>query len=268
MTPLSFQLYSARNYPLADVLPMLARIGYGQVEGFGGLGPAGGPDLPGGVYADAAGLRASLDRLGLAMPTGHMELDLLARPDLALAAAKTLGLTTVVCPWLAPDQRPSDAAGWLAFGEQLAALARPFQAAGLTFAYHNHDFEFAPLPDGRFPIDLVLATAPDIAVEADIAWMFRCKADAFAWLQANGNRIVAIHIKDMASEGENLDEEGWADVGYGILPWERLMRTVRDQTRARFFVLEHDDPSDIGRFAKRSYAAVRQLGLPPRRKGL
>lgn len=113
MTPLSFQLYSARNYPLADVLPMLARIGYRQVEGFGGLGPAGGPDLPGGVYADAAGLRASLDQLGLAMPTGHMELDLLARPDLALVAAKTLGLTTVVCPWSPRISAcPMPPAGW------------------------------------------------------------------------------------------------------------------------------------------------------------
>ena len=38
MTELSFQLYSARNYPsLEEFLGKLAALGYTQVEGFGGL---------------------------------------------------------------------------------------------------------------------------------------------------------------------------------------------------------------------------------------
>src|SRR5712672_2250085 len=57
----SFQLYSARNFqPWDQVLKLLAEAGYRQVEGFGG------------VYADAAALRAELDRNGLTMPSGHV----------------------------------------------------------------------------------------------------------------------------------------------------------------------------------------------------
>ena len=36
MTALAFQLYSARNFPLGDTLNLLARLGYGGVEGYGG----------------------------------------------------------------------------------------------------------------------------------------------------------------------------------------------------------------------------------------
>lgn len=260
MVPLSFQLYSARNFPLDDVLPTLARIGYRQVEGFGGLDPDAGPDALGGLYADAEGLRARLDANGLAMPTGHMGLDLVQRPDLALKVAKTLGMTTVVCPWLAPEERPSDAAGWQALGEMLERIARPFRAEGLTFAYHNHDFEFETLPDGRYPMDVLLAAAPGIAAEVDIAWIFRGKGATETWLEKNGNRIVAIHVKDIAPDGQALDEDCWADVGHGVLPWPRLMHLVREKTGARYFIVEHDNPSDIERFASRSFAAVAGFG--------
>ena len=45
---IGFQLYSARNTPLADVLPMVARLGYGHVEGYGSL------------YVDPPALKACL----------------------------------------------------------------------------------------------------------------------------------------------------------------------------------------------------------------
>src|SRR5690554_6023887 len=116
---IGFQLYSARNHPLDEVLPLIARLGYLQAEGYGSL------------YTDPAGLKAQLDANGLSMPTAHIGLDDLARPDETLRLAATLGTKVVICPWLAPDQRPADAAGWQRFGERLQALARPYQQAGL-----------------------------------------------------------------------------------------------------------------------------------------
>lgn len=47
-----------------------------------------------------------------------------------------------------PDQRPADAAGWFAFGKRLQQAGKPFADAGLTFGWHNHDFEFKALADG------------------------------------------------------------------------------------------------------------------------
>jgi sugar phosphate isomerase/epimerase len=156
--------------------------------------------------------------------------------------------------------RPTDASGWTKFGEQLARIGEKVTGAGLTFGYHNHDFEFVPLPDGRYPMDVLLDAAPEIACEADIAWIVRGGADPFPWLEKQGSRIIAVHLKDLAPPGENADEDGWADVGQGTMPWQRLLDTVRGKTRAGYFVVEHDNPKDIARFARRSMAAVRSYG--------
>ncbi|MHB1109697.1 MAG: sugar phosphate isomerase/epimerase family protein [Devosia sp.] len=244
---IGFQLYSARNYPLAEVLKKIGTLGYTHAEGYGG------------VYGDPKGLKAKLDDHGLTMPTGHIGLDQLEKPAETIRLAETLGMKVVICPWLSPDQRPTDASGWRRFGEQLQRLARPYQDAGLTFGYHNHDFEFAKF-GADYAMDLLLEAAPDVSVEADIAWIARGKADPKPWLEKFGKRIVAVHIKDIAAPGQNVNEDGWADVGHGVLPWQGLLATAKSRTSARYFIVEHDNPSDIDRFASRSIAAIENFG--------
>jgi sugar phosphate isomerase/epimerase len=244
---IGFQLYSARNYPLSDVLRTISRLGYKQAEGYGT------------IYADPAALRAELDANGLSMPTAHVSLDDLKQPDRTMKLAETLGIEVIVCPWLHPAERPGDAGGWQRFGEQLNAVARPYTEAGLTFGYHNHDFEFAQY-GGRYAMDLLLEAAPEVSVEADVAWIARGKADPKAWLEQFGERIIAVHVKDIAPPGENTDEDGWADVGQGVLPWPELFRVARESTRAQYFIAEHDNPSDVERFASRSIAAIKGFG--------
>lgn len=244
---IGFQLYSARNYPLADVLKTIADLGYTQAEGYGSL------------YTDPQALRAMLDAHGLSMPTAHVGLSDLEDSAKSLKLAETLGIKVIVCPWLAPDQRPTSADGWKAFGEKLQKIGKPYQDAGLTFGYHNHDFEFATY-DGRYAMDLLLEAAPAVNVEADIAWIVRGQADPAAWMEANGDRIVAIHVKDIAPAGQNADEDGWADAGQGVVPWTKLWSIARTKTKAQYFIAEHDNPNDINRFASRSMAFITSLG--------
>ena len=249
MSKLGFQLYSARNFqPFSAIFPKLANAGYTEVEGYGAL--YGALDAPG-----LAALKTELEENGLTMPTGHFGLDLLEKePERALTIAKTLGLKAVYCPYLLPDQRPGDAAGWFAFGQRLQAAGKPFRDAGLLFGWHNHDFEFKQLSDGSTPQEQIFAGGPDLSWEADIAWVIRGGADPFAWIESYGKRITAVHVKDIAAAGEALDEDGWADVGHGTVPWAELMVELK-KTPAQFFVLEHDNPNDIDRLITRSIAA-------------
>ena len=242
----SFQIYSARNFqPWDGVLETLARAGYTQVEGFGG------------VYADPKTFRAALDRNGLSMPSGHFSIDMLENDFAAARAiAGTLGVKLVACPFLPPDQRPSDAAGWRAFGARLARVGENCRKAGLDFAWHNHDFEFKPLADGSLPQAHILEAAPEIGWEIDVAWVARGGADPLRWIDEYAARIAAVHVKDIAPKGEAADEDGWADVGHGTLDWKGLMAALRGKTPARYFVMEHDNPSDYERFARRSIAAA------------
>ncbi|MDB5623703.1 MAG: sugar phosphate isomerase/epimerase, partial [Devosia sp.] len=241
MTELSFQLYSARNYPsLDDFLAKLAQLGYTQVEGYGGL------------YADAAGLAEKFKRNGLSMPTGHFGLAQLQDTDSALKIAETLGVKRIYCPHIGPEGRSTDESKWIELAETLASLGETFTGHGYGFGWHNHDFEFVPTRSGRTPMEIILDTAPGLEWEADVAWIARGKADPVDWFDRYGDRITAVHVKDIAPAGEAADEDGWADVGLGILNWDQLINEVTSRTKAQYFVAEHDKPSDPERFARRS----------------
>jgi sugar phosphate isomerase/epimerase len=245
----SFQLYSARNFqPWDQVLAMVAKAGYRNVEGFGGL------------YDDPSALRSLLDRNGLSMPSGHFGLDMLEKDfDRALAIAETLGIETMICPHIAAELRPADGPGWRAFAARLGAVGEKCRAAGRAFAWHNHDFEFVPTPDGEVPQRVILDAAPEIGWEIDVAWVVRGGADPLAWIDEYGTRIVIAHVKDIAPAGQAEDEDGWADVGHGTLDWPGFIKALKEKTATRLYVMEHDNPSDAARFARRSLEAARKF---------
>ena len=252
MTKLAYQLYSARNFPpLSAIFEKLGKAGYGEVEGFGG------------IYAelDESGLRslrADLDKNGLVMATGHFSPDFLdGNVEKSLQIAKILGMDSIYAPHLMPDQRPTDAAGWLAFGKRLQEMSKPYKDAGYEFGWHNHDFEFVKLSDGSLPIERIFEGAPGITWEADIAWVVRGGADPYAWVEKLGDRISAVHVKDISPAGEAADEGGWADVGHGTIGWAKLLPVVKAKTKAKHFVVEHDNPNDIDRNITRSIASFK-----------
>lgn len=245
----SYQLYSSRNFPpIADTLHMLARAGYGAVEGYGAL------------YADDAAVAATaaaLKETGLTMPTGHFGLEMLeTEVARVLDIARRLKIERLYCPFLLPQDRPQDADGWRAFALRLDRAGAPYRDAGLGFGWHNHDFEFRPCADGAIPQALLLDTAPALEWEMDVAWVIRGGADPLPWIARYAGRITAAHVKDIAAPGQNPDEDGWADVGHGTVDWPVILAALRG-IGVRHLVMEHDNPTDHWRFATRSIAAAR-----------
>lgn len=251
LNPLSLQIYSGRNFPPVEAqLATAARCGFSNIETFGPL------------HDDAEQTRRLLDRFVLTARSAHFGLDLIeSHPERVRAIATTLGVEFVVAPYLAPERRPTDIAGWKALGERLARARDGFAQRGYRFAWHNHDFEFAVLPDGSCPIEHVLGD--DLLWEADLAWVVRGGADAAAWLARYAGRIPLVHVKDVAPAGEKLDEDGWADVGKGVLPWRALWPQCV-AAGAEIMIAEHDNPADFERFARVSAAAMREYSLGPR----
>ena len=246
MTEFSYQLYSSRKFPpLGDTLRMVAETGYTRVEGYGGL------------LDEADALAAGMAAHGLTMPTVHVGLDLIeGDPDRVLALARQLGWQAIFAPSVAPAERPHDAAGWADFGRRLTRAGAPIRAAGLAFGWHNHDFEFAALADGCRPIEAMTAAAPELMLELDLAWVQVGGDDPVDWIDRFADRILAVHLKDIAPDGENADEDGWADVGHGVMDWPAINAALA-KSAVRHRVIEHDNPSDHRRFAERSIAAAK-----------
>ncbi|MEP4770858.1 MAG: sugar phosphate isomerase/epimerase [Roseibium sp.] len=245
----SFQLYSARDFtPWEDVLGRISELGYTQVEGFGG------------VYEDPEAFKGLLDKSGLTMPSGHFFPigNFEEGFDKSISAAKTLGMGRLYCP--APEdlwRNGTDAPNWIELAKRLEVVAKRIQDKGLRFGWHNHHWEFMPLPGGEIAMDLLLEHAPSIEWEADIAWIVRGGGDPLKWIERYGDRITAAHVKDIAPEGECADEDGWADVGHGTLDWTGIMAALR-KVDVDLFIMEHDKPSDFDRFASRSIEAFRK----------
>lgn len=244
---LSFQLYSARHAALPDVMRGLARIGYAAVEGYPG------------VYDDVPGLRRLLDETGLTMPSGHVGLDQMeAAPHDVVRMARTLGMSTLIVPWLPEEQRPTSTAGWRKLGKRLNTLAQRMRAQGLALAWHNHDFECLRQKDGRRPIDVLFEAAPQLDWEIDVAWVARAKLNPVTFIKRHAAIITHAHVKDIARPGEHQDEEGWATIGTGTVNWAACLAALKS-TRCMQWLVEHDNPKDALSFAAASFKNLNTL---------
>ena len=93
-------------------------------------------------------------------------------------------------------------------------------------------------------------------LQIDVAWVALAGLDPQPWIEGYAGRIAAVHVKDIAPRGSRTDEDGWADVGTGLVPWPKLWRAAV-AADAGLMIAEHDNPSDFDRFARRSIEAMR-----------
>ena len=250
-TPLSIQLYSLRSLPgLGDVLDTVKAAGYRHVE------------LIGGHLDDAANVRQQLDRRELGVSSSHVGLAALReRFEATLSACATLGFTQLFMPAVPPDERSSIEPYWTALGRELGQLASRAKDHGIELGYHNHHWELAPQPDGRSALECLFDGAADspLTWQADVAWLERGGADPVLLMQRYRQRLVSVHAKDLAAPGTKQDEDGWDDVGHGVLDWRGSLAAAAVANGARWLVAEHDKPSDPARFARRSFAFLNSL---------
>ncbi|MDO8777684.1 MAG: sugar phosphate isomerase/epimerase [Burkholderiaceae bacterium] len=252
--PISIQLYSLRNIEgLDQQLDVVQAAGYRHVE------------LIGSHLDDAANTKAALDQRGLKVSSGHVSMAALReRPDAILAACKLLGFDLLLMPVVPVPERESGADYWLALGRELGALSQKFKQQGITLGYHNHHWELLVKEGGKTALELLFEGAAQteggspLVWQVDVAWLVRGGVDPAEWLNRYRDRVVSVHAKDLAPSGEKLDEDGWADVGSGVLDWHRLVRVCRE-AGAQWLVAEHDKPNDPVRFTRASYAFLNSL---------
>ncbi len=247
---LSIQLYTLRTLENLDrILDVVAEAGYRYVETVGSH------------LDDAAGVRAKLDARGLKASSSHVSLATLReQPDAVADACRTLGLTQLFMPAVPPDQRDMDAEGWRDLGRELGRMAERFHQQGITLGYHNHHWELKPKDGAKTALELIFEAArgSPLAWQVDMAWLVRGGAEPKEWLNRYRNLVASAHVKDIAPEGRNEDQDGWADVGAGVLDWRDLWREAR-AAGAQWMVVEHDKPADPAQTARASFAFLQRV---------
>jgi hydroxypyruvate isomerase len=248
LRPIGVQLYSVRGQlqnRFEATLSRVAAIGYREVE-FAGL-----------MQHDAAGVRRTLERLGLTAPSMHVPFETLDQWDAALDDAHRLGCKYLVVPSI-PDALRTSLDGYRRVAERFTVAAEAAARAGIGFAYHNHAVDFAPL-ERRLPFDVLLeSTDPaQVFVELDLYWIVRSGQDPLRYFNRWPGRCRLIHAKDC---GVGPDYR-IADVGGGIIDWPGILAAARQAGMEHCFV-EHDDAADPFASIAASYRYLRALKVP------
>ncbi len=243
---LGLQLYTVRAVDLGieALLEQVAGAGYDGVETVGTQG------------VEPARLRAALDDAGLALASAHVPLTDL-RSDLKALSATHRELLTplLVVPWLRPEDRPRDLAGWSDLGRELGEYGRSLAEDGLALAYHHHDFELERHGDSDGLTALLeAAPAEHLTLELDTGWLMNVGKDPLDALSRWGQRTARLHLKDLVRG----DDPPWVDVGDGELDLGGVLAAVRT-IGIPWLVVEHDSPSDPLATVRRSAAATLEL---------
>ena len=130
--------------------------------------------------------------------------------------------------------------------------------AGMSLHYHNHDFEMR-VYDGKTAIDWLLESAKpeNLKWEADVAWIARGGQDIVGMINKYSSRITRLHTKDNAPVGENVDQGGFADVGYGTVEWDLVLPAAK-KAGIEWYIVEHDLPKDPMNTIKRGYEFLKK----------
>lgn len=244
------QLYTVRKEMERDfegTLAKVAGIGFKEVE-FAGY-----------FNRSPEQVRNILTTLKLDSPAGHMPYEALADPPTwfqILDAANKIGHQYVVIAWTPQEERRT-LDDWKRVAEKFNRAGRAAKEAGLTFAYHNHDFEFKSLGEGAIPFDLLLAeTDPELVkIEMDLYWITLGRYDPLQYFARFPGRFPMVHVKDMKKGGER---PLMVDVGQGDIDFKSIFAR-RELAGIRHFFVEHDEPADPLASVESSYRYLRSL---------
>ena len=262
---IGLQLYTVRKAMGTDVEGTIAKVaasGYKEVE-FAGY-----------FEHSPKAIRAILDQNGLASPSCHVSYHFVEKHwDDTIEAAKIVGHSYIICPWIDEKQR-AEAGGWKRAADLFNKAGEESKKAGIQFGYHNHSFEFQEDKSlgGKLPYDFLLAeTDPNlVAMEMDLCWISVAGKDPLTYFEKYPGRFPCVHVKDWVKDASsNSGYEGamgqtvkygghMADVGQGSIDWKNLFAHDGKAGIKHFFV-ENDDPKSAFDDIKISYNYLHDL---------
>ncbi|MGX1886674.1 sugar phosphate isomerase/epimerase family protein [Streptomyces sp. NPDC055287] len=241
---IGMHLYTMRT-PLANdfqgTLARLAEMGYATVGVSGRHGNS------------AVDIRRMLDETRLRAVLEHVAYTVVSGSGLRQAVddVVTLGGKWIVVPSL-PGSMHSPAG----FRE----AARQFNKAGLVarekdlkLLFHNHGSDHVAI-EGENLYDILLnETDPElVGFELDVYWAAKGGADPARLFARHPRRFPALHVKDMAPDGD------FADVGSGVLDFPAMFDVAR-RGGVKQWLVEHDAPADPFATALNSYTYLSRL---------
>jgi sugar phosphate isomerase/epimerase len=265
--PPGIQLYSVRNDLAKDVpgtLKQLHDIGYQEIETAGT-----------GKYS-AKEFRQLLDDAGLKHPSAHIRFvgtefgQLFEEANiLGVHYATSSSLARASAPAVIPGSavRPAVAPlgldGFTRLAAQMNDIGTKAKAAGLQYAYHNHNYEFEKMPDGSYGYDVLLKNTDHdlVKFEADCGWMCAAGTNPITYFEKNPGRYKMVHVKEfqpMKAPTISLsapERPLGTDLGQGFIDYKGIFAAGRKAGIEHAFS-EQEDPFPVSQMASAKAAYV------------
>lgn len=273
--PVGIQVYGLRdlleNTPenFKSVMTKVKEMGYDGVElaGLYGLEPE--------------FVKKTLDEVGLTPISAHVAFqEMMDDIDKVIADYSVIGVKYLVMPYMAEEYRPANPSGFKEFLPLLNEVGEKIHKAGMTFLYHNHDFEFVKLENGKWGYDEMFDAIPaeNLQSELDTCWCDVATGEAPEFIKKYTDRIPVVHLKDYIKKGEvknmykliGIDEEesdgdtgyfGFRPVGFGQMIWEPVLAAAME-ANAQWVIVEQDEHYELEPLecARRSREYLKILG--------
>ncbi len=212
---LGIQLYTVRDDMEKDpggTVTRLKEMGYTHIEH---AGYENGKFYGYSVYDT----KSFLDDLGMIMLSGHSFLgakqwdksknDFTDDWKHTIGDAAAVGMQYVISPGLDEDlcKTPDDFKWYMELFNKCGELCKK---SGITFAYHNEDYEFNHKFENTLLYDLVLAMTEKslVAQQIDIGNMFEPGGRAMDFLKRYPGRFTLMHVKDEMKKNSGIQKEG------------------------------------------------------------
>jgi sugar phosphate isomerase/epimerase len=232
--PAGIQLYTVRDALRSDskaTLQALHQMGYREAEpaGYGGH--------------SASEFNLLLRDIGLKCPSVHVAL---GGDDLgpvfddvhtmgahyAVSGSLPLEHPSTSSTAAVDKQQPTQSAYrelYKRLAEKLNDIGGKAKAAGLQYAYHNHNREFVEAGEGLSGYDVLLSeTDPAlVSFEIDCGWMVMGGADPVQYMEKHPSRFRMLHIKDFKARPKAGSPTEGAELGTGFIDYGPIFSAGR-----------------------------------------
>ena len=242
------QLYTVDKELKADVeetLKKVRSIGYLEVEtaGFGGY--------------DAGRFRKALSNVGLKCSSAHFFNFGSGDLNQIFETANALGSRYIVSSAMSrftdkPAGKSMAADDFKAMADFCNDVGKQAKQAGLQFAYHNHNTEFADIGGGKIGYDIFVEHTEDelVKLELDCGWMVAAGHSPVEYFHRFPNCYRMVHIKDFVkpahpSTSLASDQVPQGTVlGTGYIDYRPILKAAKASGVEHFYV--EQEPPFIG----------------------
>lgn len=252
--PVALQLYSVRDAANADLDGTLKQV---KEMGFDGV------ELAGLYDYSAEEVRELCKKHGLTPISAHVNMaqTLQDGPEATYDLYQTIGCKFVVIPHVSSNycKADEDFSELVKICKNLGNVAKD---RGMQLCYHNHDFEFTNMIDGKHMLDaLYESVEPDLLqTQLDTCWVNVGGETPAEYVRKYAGRCRIVHLKDFfgqksdnmyaligvddgaAKESQENQTFEFRPVGYGVQDFPAILKAA-EESGTEWIVVEQDEPS-------------------------